>query len=96
LPMLVRGLYYDQWQPSRVPLKWRTEDEFIGHVSEGLKDIRPVNQTEAVQAVCNVLARHITMGEFDELASVLPAKIRSFFDQAASAPAHTPHVQRPH
>jgi uncharacterized protein (DUF2267 family) len=87
LPLLVRGLYYDQWQPSHVPTKWRTQEEFIGHVGEGLKDIRPVNQQAAVQAVCDVLAHHISKGEFDDIAGALPEKIRVFFERAAATPA---------
>jgi uncharacterized protein (DUF2267 family) len=49
-----------------------------------------------VQAVCNVLARHISIGEFDEVAGALPEKIRPFFDQAAAAPAKPEGAQRPH
>ena len=48
LPLLIRGLYYDQWQPSHVPTKCRTKEEFLEHVAEGLRDIRPVDQ----QAPC--------------------------------------------
>jgi uncharacterized protein (DUF2267 family) len=87
LPLLVRGLYYDQWQPSRVPAKWRTQEEFMKHVADGLQDIRPVDQQAAVQAVCDVLAHHISKGEFDDVAGALPEKIRAFFEQAAATPA---------
>src|SRR5258706_7316019 len=33
LPMLVRGLYYDGWDPSRVPVKM-TLDQFVGRVTQ--------------------------------------------------------------
>src|SRR5437660_480544 len=42
LPLLVRGLYYDQWAPSEQVLKQRSREEFLAHVSDGLKNIRPV------------------------------------------------------
>jgi uncharacterized protein (DUF2267 family) len=96
LPLLVRGLYYDQWRPSHVPAKWRTQEEFMKHVADGLQDIRPVNQQAAVQAVFDVLARHISIGEFDEVAGALPAKMRPFFEQAAAAPAKPHRAERPH
>jgi uncharacterized protein (DUF2267 family) len=96
LPLLIRGLYYDQWRPSHVPAKWRTEEEFMMHVADGLQDIRPVNQHAAVQAVFDVLARHISIGEFDEVAGALPQKLRPFFEQAAAAPAKPHGSERPH
>jgi uncharacterized protein (DUF2267 family) len=96
LPLLIRGLYYDQWRPSQVPAKWRTEEEFMQHVADHLHDIRPVNQQAAVQAVFDVLARHISIGEFDEVAGALPQKLRPFFEQAAEAPAKPHRAERPH
>jgi uncharacterized protein (DUF2267 family) len=50
LPLLVRGLYYDQWKPSVVPKKWRSRDEFLEIVSAELSGIRPVNPEEAAKA----------------------------------------------
>src|SRR2546421_7375629 len=43
LPLLVRGLYYDQWRPTEQMLKQRSAQMFLDHVSQGLADIRPVN-----------------------------------------------------
>jgi uncharacterized protein (DUF2267 family) len=33
LPLLVRGLYYDQWRPSEQTLKQRSAEQFLDHVS---------------------------------------------------------------
>ncbi len=33
LPLLVRGLYYDQWQPNKEPLKLRSANDFVTHVA---------------------------------------------------------------
>jgi uncharacterized protein (DUF2267 family) len=35
LPLLMRGLYYDQCEPAANPLKLRNVDEFLGHVEQG-------------------------------------------------------------
>src|SRR5436309_12183250 len=43
LPLLVRGLYYDQWHPSEQTLKQRSAEQFLDHVSQRLTGIRPVN-----------------------------------------------------
>src|SRR5690348_18388434 len=31
LPVLVRGIFFDQWQPSGKPEKMRSADEFVAH-----------------------------------------------------------------
>lgn len=33
LPIIVRGIYYEQWQPARQPKEWRTAEEFLADVS---------------------------------------------------------------
>jgi uncharacterized protein (DUF2267 family) len=40
LPLLVRGIYYDQFGPTKQPTEWDLE-EFIHQVSKWLSDIRP-------------------------------------------------------
>lgn len=36
LPMLTRGLYYEGWDPSRVPRRERSREEFLAHVRREL------------------------------------------------------------
>ena len=43
LPLLVRGVYYDQFKPASQPSDCRDMDEFVGHVQHWLADARPVD-----------------------------------------------------
>jgi uncharacterized protein (DUF2267 family) len=79
LPILIRGAYYDQWQPSAAPQKYRTLDEFIDRVSEGLSNIRPVNRTQAIQAVFGTLSRHVPEGQMLKVFEALPEDIRTLW-----------------
>jgi len=76
LPTLIRGIYYEDWDPSRTPLPLRDVEAFLDHVvSEG----RMAGETEAsvaVTAVARVLRAHISPGEIDEVLAVLPEKFR--------------------
>ena len=48
LPLLVRGLYYDQWHaPGRMDEKPRTLDAFLSPISEQLAQTRPINAHNA-------------------------------------------------
>ena len=82
LPLLVRGLYYDQWRASEVPLKIRTLDEFLEHVSKELNQIRPVNVQQAVRAVLHVLDHHVNPDQVAKVRDSLPETIRAIWPGA--------------
>src|SRR5437667_728181 len=62
LPLLVRGVYYDQFEPAKQPTDW-TLDTFVEEVSKWLSDVRPVDPRAAIQAVFSVLSRHVPRGQ---------------------------------
>lgn len=82
LPLLVRGVYYDQFEPEKQPTDWRTFDEFVGHVAEWLSDARPVDPKDATRAVFATLSRHIDSGQVMKVMDVLPTSIRTAFEMA--------------
>jgi uncharacterized protein (DUF2267 family) len=76
LPTLIRGIYYEDWSPSRTPLPIHDVDAFLERV---VKDGRMAGETEAslaVVAVARVLRRHVSAGEIDETLAVLPDSLR--------------------
>jgi len=72
LPTLIRGIYYEDWDPSRTPVAIHDVRTFLDRVaSEG----HMAGETEAsiaVTAVTRVLRRHLSVGEIDHLLAVLP------------------------
>jgi uncharacterized protein (DUF2267 family) len=79
LPLLVRGLYYDQWRPSEQPLKLRSAEEFLDHVANGLTGIRPVNVRDATQAVFAVLGHYVNPDQVDKVREALPEHVRALW-----------------
>jgi uncharacterized protein (DUF2267 family) len=82
LPLLVRGLYYDQWRPSEQALKLRSVDEFLAKVSDGLANIRPVNSEEATCLVFQVLNRHVDPGQVAKVREALPEDVRRLWPES--------------
>jgi uncharacterized protein (DUF2267 family) len=82
LPLLVRGVYYDQYEPGRAPSDCSTPEEFTAEVAKWLADIRPVDPDEAVRAVFATLSRHISEGQIAKVRQALPKGIRLLWDGA--------------
>jgi uncharacterized protein (DUF2267 family) len=80
LPILVRGLYYDQWHhPSGKPERLRHKEEFLAAVAAELDDIRPINPEQATRAVFSLLEHHIAPGEIEDIKATLPAHLRELW-----------------
>src|SRR5205823_3478891 len=63
LPLLVRGLYYDQWHSPSTMNKDRHQEEFLARVEHGLRDTRLVNVHDAARTVFAVLCKHVAPGQ---------------------------------
>jgi uncharacterized protein (DUF2267 family) len=89
LPILVRGLYYDQWRGSDQPTKWRSRDEFLALISADLRNVRPVNPTAAARAVFHVLNQCVERGQIAKVRDALPEEVRELWPQDASGVGRT-------
>ncbi|WEX74103.1 DUF2267 domain-containing protein [Sinorhizobium numidicum] len=87
LPMLIRGVYYDQWQPEHQPNDARSLDQFLQEVGRGLENIRPVNSRDAAQVVFHVLSRHIDRGQLEKVRDSLTEDVRRLWPESALADA---------
>lgn len=85
LPLLVRGAYYDQYQPARQPSDCQRIEDFTAEVAEWLTDVRPVDPEDATRAVFGVLSRHVDAGQVAKIQAVLPKSIRDFWQGVQQA-----------
>ena len=77
LPMLIRGFYYEGWDPTRKPVKLRDREEFLSLVEAEFRADDTLNPELIARAVFKVLTNRITAGEIEDVKHVLPAEIRS-------------------
>lgn len=82
LPLLVRGVYYDQFEPAKLPSDCDSHEAFAAEVAEWLSDVRPINPDKAVRAVFSVLSRHIAAGEVAKVQNALPKSLRESWKSA--------------
>jgi uncharacterized protein (DUF2267 family) len=99
LPLMVRGTFYDQFEPAKQPTTWDL-DAFTEEVSRWLSDVRAVDPKEATRAVFAVLSRHIPKGQIDKVQGALPADLRAFWtsveERAAAPPERRNTARRAH
>lgn len=76
LPTLIRGIYYEDWDPSRTPLPIHNVDTFLDHVAREGHMAGETEASIAVTAVARVLRAHVSSGEIDDVLAVLPDKFR--------------------
>ncbi|GAA2212042.1 DUF2267 domain-containing protein [Nonomuraea monospora] len=76
LPLLIRGIYYDGWRPSIVPVKTHRE-EFLARVCGELAFELEESEEELVKEVLHALRRHISDGEWEDVRSAMPKDLAS-------------------
>lgn len=78
LPMIVRGVYYEGWQPLRTPEKVRTREDFLAGV-RGKLGPHPISPENATRDVFSLLAQAIDSGEIADVISQMPAEIKELW-----------------
>jgi uncharacterized protein (DUF2267 family) len=80
LPMLLRGLFYEGWDPTGKPTKERHENAFLAHIARELpRASEPAEVEDGAVAVLDVLSKHIDRGAAVKLAAILPQDLRRFW-----------------
>lgn len=74
LPELLRGIYYDGWSPSRVPMKYGPEEFAARFAAEARIPVSDVNWTAARIAL--VMQAHLSPGQLEHALAQLPAWLR--------------------
>lgn len=84
LPILIRGIYYDQFEPGKLPTECNSREEFTAEVAEWLTDIRPVDPDQAILSVFKVLSHHVDPGQIAKVIEALPRSLRQSWESAAA------------
>ena len=85
LPMMIRGLFYESWRPAGKPDRASTWETFMKPVYLAACQDGSFTPEEIVSAVFEVLSRHVSSGEIDDVIRQLPRDIRSLWPDQARA-----------
>lgn len=89
LPIFIRGIYYEGWNPARTPIKSRGKALFLRQVRGEFAHTRnpDVDAEHVTRAIFRVLSKHISKGELDQIKAILPREVREFWPEATKAAA---------
>jgi uncharacterized protein (DUF2267 family) len=76
LPHLLRGAFYEGFDPGHQPEKLRDADELLARLVERAQLGDPAEASRAAAAATRVLRRHVTEGEMEDVLAQLPQAIR--------------------
>jgi uncharacterized protein (DUF2267 family) len=77
LPMVLRGAFWEGFNPGHQPQKLRHREEFLARVAERAQLSDLSEAARAAQATTRVLSEHITAGELDDVFAQLPGEVRA-------------------
>jgi len=93
LPELLRGVYYDGWQPAKAPIKYDVEEYRLRFALEAGIPIEDAD--EAAGAVTAALRARLAPGQLDQALEQLPHQLRTILQHPArqpTRPAAFPHL----
>jgi uncharacterized protein (DUF2267 family) len=80
LPLLVRGIYYENWRPAATPLRERHVEQFLAHIQSELPGDDP---SAVARAVFSVLAGYVGAGEIEDVYWMLPEGVRELWPEGS-------------
>jgi uncharacterized protein (DUF2267 family) len=82
LPLLLKGVYFDGWNPSATPVEARTKNEFLTLVLHSLSPGTSHADAERfTRAVFKLLAAHVSSGEVRDVQAMLPAELKALWPE---------------
>ena len=78
LPEIFRGVYYDGWSPSSVPMKYN-RDQYLEAFCDS-SSIRGPAAAPALASVTRCMRRHLGRGALDHAFDQLPKDVKSLLD----------------
>lgn len=79
LPLLIRGIYFDGWIPSKTPAHPRSVKDFLERVMGPFGDNRPAFPDVAVSAVFTLLHTKISAGEYNQVVRSMRKSLRDLW-----------------
>ncbi|WP_146589700.1 DUF2267 domain-containing protein [Puniceibacterium confluentis] len=79
MPLLIRGMFFEGWQPSHVPVRDRKLEHFVSAIEDQVGDVQDWRGTKDIAAVFRTLDDKISEGEIRDIKACLPQSLRDLW-----------------
>lgn len=79
LPIMLRGMFFEGWQPKKTPVRERHAADFVAAVDKEVGDVIDYRGVEDIKAVFNVINARISRGEVEDVRACLPQELRDLW-----------------
>lgn len=87
LPLLVRGIFFEGWDPTGKPLRLRHRAEFLTLIRDKYAPRDDAAADDIMIALFRVLGRHVTAGEMSDIVLSLPTDLVDLINGGRGAKA---------
>ena len=81
LPLMLRSMFFEGWQPKVTPVRERHAAEFISAIDEKVGDIVDYRGQPDIKAVFNLINARISRGEVQDVRACLPQDLRDLWPE---------------
>ena len=79
LPLILRGMFFEGWQPKLTPVHERHAADFIADIDSKIGDVIEYQGLPDIKAVFNVINAQISRGEVEDVRACLPQELRDLW-----------------
>jgi uncharacterized protein (DUF2267 family) len=79
LPLLLKGTYYESWNPTGKPTSLSKVDDFVAIVNKNFTQDDYIAPEDISRAVLKVLASRVSEGEIDDVISSMPKELKTLW-----------------
>jgi uncharacterized protein (DUF2267 family) len=83
LPMLVRGIYYEGWDPTQNPTRERTAEEFASALIDYFPQESVLDYERVMRGCLRVMSRHVDPGITRHIRGAMPRSIADLWEVAS-------------
>ncbi|AMS42126.1 MULTISPECIES: DUF2267 domain-containing protein [Aminobacter] len=81
LPEMIRGIYFEGWDPAKSPAVERDKRDFVLRISKSLNEQPEVDIEEGIAAVFRLLDRHLSHGEIVQVKNSMRKSLRHLWPE---------------